>query len=185
MKLSDQSAMSVEVKYFLVVRDSAVLIQIISDCPVSTVDRMCVWTMAMTTTKNKVFVIFIAVTYFSPCVHGFLEGLYCGKENCYDGEWNKEFSFFLIELINKIICSTNDLCHFRILVLGVTRDSSKVVNSAFSQELLIKATWYCSFLCWNQLKWNVSIISNPELKTLWTCWYTCINNILCGQSQRS
>merc|ERR1711973_909299 len=39
--------------------------------------------MARTKSRNF-FLFFLAFVYFSPCVHGFIEGLYCGKENCYD-----------------------------------------------------------------------------------------------------
>lgn len=39
--------------------------------------------MRMVSSK-RFLALFLASVYFSPCVHGFIEGLYCGRENCYD-----------------------------------------------------------------------------------------------------
>ena len=88
--------------------------------------------------RQLVFSCFVSVILFSSSTYAFLDGLYCGAENCYDG---KDFSFFSLpysfvicdfELITtklihiwctQLIIITVILCF---VVLGVVRESSKV-----------------------------------------------------------
>ena len=39
-----------------------------------------------------IFACFLPLVLFNSSVYGFIEGLYCGTENCYDGE--KVFVYF-------------------------------------------------------------------------------------------
>jgi hypothetical protein len=35
---------------------------------------------------RDLMLLFVAILNITPAVHGFLEGLYCGRDNCYDGK---------------------------------------------------------------------------------------------------
>ena len=44
---------------------------------------------------NRIISSLILLTYFSSSAYGFIEGLYCGTENCYDGKvLHLSFLFF-------------------------------------------------------------------------------------------
>lgn len=46
----------------------------------------CSQTQYIMVKSRKILSLLLIFFYFSPSVYGFLEGLYCGEENCYDGK---------------------------------------------------------------------------------------------------
>ena len=46
----------------------------------------CSQTQYIMVKSRKILSLLLILFYFSPSVYGFLEGLYCGEENCYDGK---------------------------------------------------------------------------------------------------
>ena len=43
---------------------------------------------------------FLALIFFSSSVYGFIEGLYCGTENCYDGKKVSLLFYMFSDLVN-------------------------------------------------------------------------------------
>lgn len=56
--------------------------------------------------RGRMIACFLPLVLFSSSVHGFLDGLYCGTENCYDGRIMQFFFwFFLLHRVTILIWS--------------------------------------------------------------------------------
>ena len=62
---------------------------------------------------NRIISSLLLLIFFSSSAYGFIEGLYCGTENCYDGKvLHSSFLFFRnMKLYNINLISFLDLVH--------------------------------------------------------------------------